>query len=167
VLLVCEEMGLVGSSFFALDALRLPSNASEQWTGTHAELCRKKERVEATVKELVEEHATQDNRDEDSANRRIPTGRAITKPDSKRTSEARNGTFDLSRTYPLLGEIALGHLGDQAEDSQETVTPSKEVPVAMVPRQLAQAAERPASNSMTEDPRPRSLLCNSGQLLDA
>jgi len=75
VLLVCEEMGLLGGTFFALDGLRLPSNASEQWTGTHAQLLRKKERMETKVRQLVEEHAEQDKRDEDVPDGGTPTGR--------------------------------------------------------------------------------------------
>jgi len=75
VLLVCEEMGLLGGTFFALDGLRLPSNASEQWTGTHTQLLRKKERMEAKVRQLVEEHADQDRRDEDEPYGGTPTGR--------------------------------------------------------------------------------------------
>jgi len=33
VLLVCEEMDLLGGTFFAVDGLRLPSNASKRWSG--------------------------------------------------------------------------------------------------------------------------------------
>ena len=41
VLMVCEEEGLLGGSFFALDGLKLPSNASKEWSGTHSKLQRK------------------------------------------------------------------------------------------------------------------------------
>ncbi len=34
VLLVCEEMNLLGGSFFALDGCKLSSNASKEWSGT-------------------------------------------------------------------------------------------------------------------------------------
>jgi transposase len=74
VLLVCEEMDLLGGTFFALDGLRLPSNASKQWSGTHGELRRKKERMEARVRQLVEEHADQDRRDEEGPSGGTPTG---------------------------------------------------------------------------------------------
>ena len=33
VLLVCEEMNLLGGTFFALDGCKLPSNASMRWSG--------------------------------------------------------------------------------------------------------------------------------------
>jgi transposase len=65
VLLVCEEEGLLGGTFFALDGLKLPSNASMQWSGTHSTLLKKKERLEAKVKQLLEEHEREDKGDDD------------------------------------------------------------------------------------------------------
>ena len=38
VLLVCEEMGLLGGTVFALDGCKLPSNASKEWSGTVSDL---------------------------------------------------------------------------------------------------------------------------------
>jgi len=64
VLLVCQEMNLLGGTFFALDGLKLPSNASKEWSGTRSELQRKKERLEAKVTELLAEHVQEDNRDD-------------------------------------------------------------------------------------------------------
>ncbi|NIO76903.1 MAG: IS1182 family transposase [Armatimonadetes bacterium] len=116
VLLVCEEMGLLGGTFFALDGLRLPSNASEQWTGTHAELRRKKERMEAKVKELLEEHATQDKRDEESPNAGIPTGRVHREKqiETLRKKAARIERFlrDNEPTYGPRGKEVTSNLTD-------------------------------------------------------
>jgi hypothetical protein len=67
VLLVCEEEGLLGGTFFALDGLKLPSNASKQWSGKLSELERKKEKLEAKVKRLLEEHEREDKGDDDSS----------------------------------------------------------------------------------------------------
>jgi transposase len=64
ILLVCQEMDLLGGTFFALDGLKLPSNASKEWSGTRSELHRKKERLEAKVKELLAKHVQEDNRDD-------------------------------------------------------------------------------------------------------
>jgi transposase len=64
VLLVCEEMDLLGGTFFALDGLRLPGNASKRWTGTHKQLRKKRERIEAKVRELIERHTEEDKGDE-------------------------------------------------------------------------------------------------------
>jgi transposase len=66
VLLVCEEEGLLGGTFFALDGCKLPCNASKEWSGTISDLRRKKERIEQKVKRLVEEQVKVDRRgDED------------------------------------------------------------------------------------------------------
>jgi len=65
VLLVCEEEGLLGGTFFALDGCKLPSNASKEWSGTISDLRRKKERIERKVKQLVEEQVEVDRREED------------------------------------------------------------------------------------------------------
>src|SRR5450756_3084065 len=48
----------------ALDGLKLPSNASKEWSGTKSELQRKKERLEAKVQELLKEHVQEDNQDD-------------------------------------------------------------------------------------------------------
>jgi hypothetical protein len=57
-------MDLLGGTFFALDGLKLPSNASKEWSGTRPELHRKKERLEAKVRELLKEQVHEDNRDD-------------------------------------------------------------------------------------------------------
>ena len=60
VLLVCEEMNLLGGTMFALDGCKLPSNASKEWSGTLAELRKKKEKIETKVAQLLEEQVQAD-----------------------------------------------------------------------------------------------------------
>jgi transposase len=64
VLLVCEELGLLGGSEFALDGLQLPSNASLRWSGKMADLQKKKEKIEGLVGQLLEQHIEQDQKEE-------------------------------------------------------------------------------------------------------
>ena len=64
VLLVCEEENLLGGTFFALDGCRLSSNASSACSGTISDLERKKERIEAKVKGLLEEQLEVDKKDD-------------------------------------------------------------------------------------------------------
>jgi len=75
VLLVCQEMDLLGGTFFALDGLKLPSNASKEWSGTRSEIQRKKERLEAKVKELLAEHL-QEDRENDNQSKTSGSDRA-------------------------------------------------------------------------------------------
>jgi len=53
VLLVCEELCLLGGTSFALDGLKLPSNASKEWSGTVEGLRRKCEKIQLKIEELL------------------------------------------------------------------------------------------------------------------
>jgi len=53
VLLVCDEMELLGGTEFSLDGLNLPSNASKRWSGTISDLQKKKQRLECKVKKML------------------------------------------------------------------------------------------------------------------
>ena len=65
VLLICEKEGLLGGTHFSLDGLKLSSNASKEWSGTHSDLLKKKERLEQKVKEAIREQAKEDAGGED------------------------------------------------------------------------------------------------------
>jgi transposase len=62
ILLVCEELKLLGGTSFALDGLKLPSNASKHWSGTHPELQKKKEKLEKKVAMLIQKHQKLDKK---------------------------------------------------------------------------------------------------------
>jgi transposase len=65
VLLVCEESGLLGGTFFALDGCKLPSNASKEWSGKISDLVRKKEKMEKRVGELLKRQVEVDKKDKE------------------------------------------------------------------------------------------------------
>lgn len=65
ILLVCEEMDLLGGTFFALDGCKLPSNASKQWSGSVDDLKIKKNKLEEKVKQLLKEQDKEDRKDDD------------------------------------------------------------------------------------------------------
>ncbi len=62
VLLVCEDEGLLGGTHFSLDGLKLPSNASKEWSGTHDDLQKKQQKLEALVKDAMAEHKSNDRK---------------------------------------------------------------------------------------------------------
>ena len=67
MLLVCEEMELLGGTLFALDGCKLPSNASKQWSGSVDDLKRKQVKLEEKVKELLVEQEKEDLEDGDES----------------------------------------------------------------------------------------------------
>ncbi|NNK85413.1 MAG: IS1182 family transposase [Desulfobacterales bacterium] len=64
VLLICEEMKLLGGTEFSLDGCKLASNASKRWSGTFSTLKEKKEKIERRVTYLLEEQVEADKREE-------------------------------------------------------------------------------------------------------
>ncbi len=60
VLLSCDAQGLIGRQMFAIDGVKLPSNAAKKRSGTHAELARQAERMEAAVATILTTHQSRD-----------------------------------------------------------------------------------------------------------
>jgi transposase len=60
VLLVCDEAGLVGREMFAIDGVKLPSNASKEWSGTKADLKKKADKMQRAMEYCVNQHRTND-----------------------------------------------------------------------------------------------------------
>jgi transposase len=60
VLMICDEMGLIGKEMFAVDGCKLPSNASKEWSGTKQELQKKKEKMEKAIRQIMRRHREMD-----------------------------------------------------------------------------------------------------------
>src|SRR5215831_11698363 len=56
VLLVCDELGLIGREMFAVDGVKLPSNAAKEWSGTRADFAKKIDKMEQAIEHLVKRH---------------------------------------------------------------------------------------------------------------
>jgi len=65
VLLVCDEMGLIGKEMFALDGCKMPSNASKEWSGTKEDLHKKKDKMEQAIRQIVKRHREIDVKEQD------------------------------------------------------------------------------------------------------
>ena len=60
VLLVCDDMGLIGREMFAIDGCKLPSNASKEWSGTRADFERKAAKLETAIEHIINIHREHD-----------------------------------------------------------------------------------------------------------
>src|SRR4030042_6808630 len=56
VLLICDGMGLIGKEMFAVDGVKLASNASKEWSGTKGDLEKKREKMEKAIRQIVKRH---------------------------------------------------------------------------------------------------------------
>ena len=60
VLAVCDGQGLIGREMFAIDGVKLPSNASKHQSGTRAEFTQRAEKLEAAAKTMLDRHRAMD-----------------------------------------------------------------------------------------------------------
>jgi transposase len=74
VLLVCDELGLIGREMFAVDGVKLPSNASKEWSGTRGDFEKKIVKMEHAIAQLLRRH-----RDADAAGEAEPLREARAK----------------------------------------------------------------------------------------
>lgn len=67
VLLACDEMGLIGYTHFSLDGVKLPCDASREWTGKRADFERKSRKLKAKIQAKIKQHrkADAESRSED------------------------------------------------------------------------------------------------------
>ena len=62
VLTICDRQGLIGREMFAIDGVKLPSNASKRRSGTRQDFLRQARKLEAAAKAMIERHRDNDTR---------------------------------------------------------------------------------------------------------
>src|SRR3990167_578243 len=62
ILYICDKQGLIGREMFAIDGVKLPSNASKAKSGTRADLERQAAKLETAAKAMLERHREEDRR---------------------------------------------------------------------------------------------------------
>ena len=62
ILFICDKQGLIGREMFAIDGVKLPSNASKAKSGTRADFDRQANKLEAASKAMLERHREEDQR---------------------------------------------------------------------------------------------------------
>ena len=65
VVLVCDELGLIGGEMFAIDGCKLPSNASKEWSGTLSDLEKKRKKLDLAVRRILKKHRAADQKEHD------------------------------------------------------------------------------------------------------
>ncbi len=67
VLMTCDAQGLIGREMFAIDGVKLPSNASKERSGTHDELRHRARRLDKAAAKIISLHQSQDNSTQEQA----------------------------------------------------------------------------------------------------
>jgi hypothetical protein len=69
VLLVCSAMGLISKETFAVDGLKLPSNASKEWSSTRADFEKKKVKLEEAIRRIMSKQREANGQERESETR--------------------------------------------------------------------------------------------------
>jgi len=56
ILVKCAQLGLITKEMFAIDGCKLPSNASKEWSGSIAELRKKRDKLKEHIKRMIKRH---------------------------------------------------------------------------------------------------------------
>jgi hypothetical protein len=75
VLLICDRQGLIGKQMFAIDGVKLPSNADKRRSGTLKELRHAASRMERAVAKLLKTHGCRDETGSDEPETKSPQQR--------------------------------------------------------------------------------------------
>ncbi len=62
IILICDDLGLIGKEMFAVDGCKMPSNASKEWSGTRVELQKKAQKIDRAVHYLLKKHRDEDKK---------------------------------------------------------------------------------------------------------
>ena len=60
MLIICDRLGLIGKTMFAIDGVKLPANASKERSGTHTELAHRADRLDKAAARIMALHCDQD-----------------------------------------------------------------------------------------------------------
>jgi len=89
VLLTCDAQGLIGRDMFAIDGVKLPSNASKERSGTFDELRHRARRLDQAADKIIALHQAQDKQGADEA----PAPKRQARIDALRNEAARTREF--------------------------------------------------------------------------
>ena len=107
VLLVCDEAGLIGREMFAIDGLKLPSNASKEWSGKKDEPRKKVQKMQHAVEHLLQKHRVNDQISADEAIRAA----------EDRQLQALNTAIQKIENFLATHEEKMGHSGKPVQSN--------------------------------------------------
>lgn len=119
VLLVCDEAGLIGKEMFAIDGVKLPSNASKEWSGTKADLTKKVQKMQRAVEHLLSRHQANDVAEVDDAAQAA----------SERQIKTLNAAIDKVEKFLATHEDKIGRSG-KPKQSNITDNDSAKMPTS-------------------------------------
>jgi len=169
ILMVCSNAGLIGEEMFAIDGCKLPSNASKDWSGTHADLTKKQLKIDRAVRRMLKRHREEDanecvdpdirQRDEEQIKKLQAISRKVKKHlttteeklGSRGTPIKSNITDNDSAKMKTSHGVIQGYVGLAAADSKHQVIISGEAFGQCQEHDLLEPIVQGAKDNLGED----------------
>ena len=120
VLMTCDAQGLIGRDMFAIDGVKLPSNASKERSGTHEELRHRADRLDKAADKILALHQTQDKQGGDTA----------LEPKRQARIEALRKEAERTREFLTTTAKRFGSKGSKGKELKSNVTDSESAKMA-------------------------------------
>lgn len=109
VVTVCQQQGLVGREMFAIDGVKLPSNASKRRSGTRADFERQATKLEATAHAILQRHRAADA---------LPTEPPLSEKDRRRIERLQRDAAELRAWLERHPEDRRGPTGNVRQSNR-------------------------------------------------
>lgn len=137
ILLVCDELGLLGGTHFSLDGLKLPSNASKEWSGSFEELRNKRDKLQEKLKKVLAQHIHQDG--------------SLPSPKQRREQQRQRLERQVERLNAFLDE-QQPKIGKSSKEIQSNITDN-------------QSAKMPSSHGVIQGYNAQALVDEKRQVI--
>ena len=118
IILICDEMNLIGREMFAVDGCKLPSNASKEWSGTKADFKKKALKLEKAIEHIIKKHREIDNIEE--KNNIIETDTQYIKTLQKQVKKIRDWTAKNDDRIGSRGKPVKSNITDNESAKMKT-----------------------------------------------
>jgi len=120
VLLQCDELKLITGEMFAIDGLKLPSNASKEWSGKIKDLKKKKADLEKLLRRMLFTHQELD-KSEESKKKQEPFRETMGDDRERRQQHIQRLEKKLKKISEFL-ESAEPKIGSSGQEVQTNIT---------------------------------------------
>jgi len=120
ILLQCQKLKLIGGEMFAIDGCKLPSNASKEWSGTIADLTKKRDKLETYITRVLLRHQELD-KDEKAKRQLKPYRKTMGEDKERRERSIKRLEKKLKRLNTFLNE-AKPKAGISGSEVQSNIT---------------------------------------------
>ena len=93
VLMTCDAQGLIGRQMFAIDGVKLSSNASKHKSGTHAELAHDADNMEKAALAMIQAHQSRDAQNDSTGGDEEDAAQALRRIERLQTAAKRTRDF--------------------------------------------------------------------------